>query len=38
MIGSNKYPDMDDRDNSSLYIVKIKGETKTAEQIKVEIQ
>lgn len=38
MIGENKYPDMDDLDNSSLYIVKIIGETITTEVVKVEIQ
>ena len=38
MIGENKYPDIDDNDNSSLYIVKIKGDTITSEVTKVEIQ
>ena len=38
MIGENKYPDMDDFDNSSLYIVKIKGDNISSEVIKVEIQ
>ncbi|MFT5878608.1 MAG: phosphohistidine phosphatase SixA, partial [Dokdonia sp.] len=38
MLGENKYPDMDDFDNSSLYIVKIIGETIISEVVKVEIQ
>jgi len=37
MIGENKYPDMDDFDNSSLYIVKIKGDNISSEKIKVEL-
>ncbi|MBV1924187.1 MAG: histidine phosphatase family protein [Flavobacteriaceae bacterium] len=38
MLMENKFPDMDDTDNSSLYIVTVKGESITAEQIKVDIQ
>jgi hypothetical protein len=37
LLGEDKYNDMDDNDNSSLYVVKVNGKAKKSEIRKVEL-